>query len=71
MDTRRRAYFGLGWLISIIIAAIPFTNLVGGIITRLWRGRVFMALFNFIFSPFFYVLDLIMIVLTKDLRLFA
>lgn len=66
-----RGYFGLGWLISVILAIIPVTNIILGIIVRVKRGHIIAAIFNFFLCPIFYVVDLITIIFTKDLKLFA
>jgi len=62
-----RAYFGLGWIISIIIAIFPITNIIGGIVTRLGRGAIVMAILNFFLFFIFYWVDLVSIILKKDI----
>lgn len=64
----QRAYFGLEWIISLIIAIIPFTNIVGGILVRLQRGNILMAVLNFFLAFIFYWVDLISFILHKDLK---
>lgn len=66
-----KAYFGLGWLISVILAIIPVTNILFGILTRVDRGHVLAAVCNFFLCPLFYVVDLITMVLSKDVTFFA
>jgi len=67
----QKAYFGLDWIISLILAIIPITNWILGIVTRLDRKNLLMAVLNFIFSPIFYVVDLISIIVNKDLKWLA
>ena len=67
----KKAYFGLGWLISIILAIIPITNIICGIITRLERGKILMAILNFFLFFIFYWVDLISIILNKDIKWLA
>jgi len=65
---KQKAYLGLGWIISIIIAIFPITNIIGGIITRLQRGAIIMAILNFFLFFIFYWVDLISIILNKDIK---
>ena len=68
MAKKQKAYLGLGWIISIIIAIFPITNIIGGIITRLQRGAIIMAILNFFLFFIFYWVDLISIILNKDIK---
>jgi hypothetical protein len=66
-----RAYFGLPWLISVILAIIPFTNVLFGIVTRASRGNILGAVLNFFLAPIFYVIDLITVIFTGDVSVLA
>ena len=66
--SKQKAYLGLDWIISLIIAIIPFTNIIGGIITRLQRGNLVMAVLNFFLFFIFYWVDLVSMILHKDLK---
>jgi hypothetical protein len=66
-----RAYLGLPWLISVILAIIPFTNVLLGIITRLTRGNIIGVLLNIFLAPIFYILDLITIIANQDVTVLA
>ena len=70
MGKRVRAYFGLGWILSIIFAILP-TNVIFGIITRAFRGKILGLILNIIFAPVFYVIDLISIIIFRDLKILA
>jgi hypothetical protein len=70
MAKRGRAYFGLPWLISVILAIFP-TNVLFGIITRLLRGNILGVLLNIIIAPVFYIIDLVTIILYKDITVLA
>lgn len=67
----QKAYLGLDWLISIILAIIPFTNIILGVVTRVQRGKIVAAIFNVLVFPLFYIIDLLTIILNKDLTIFA
>lgn len=67
---RQKAYFGLSWIISIILAILP-TNVLLGIIVRVQRGKIIPAILNLVLAPLFYIVDLVTIILYKDLTFFA
>jgi hypothetical protein len=71
MAASKKAYFGLGRLITVILAIFPLTNVPFGIITRLMRGKILGALLNLILAPIFYVVDLITVLIKKDITLLA
>lgn len=47
------------------------TNIILGIFTRLERKKYLGAVLNFIFTPLFYIFDLITIIIKKDLLVLA
>ncbi len=67
----QKAYLGLDWIPSVILAIIPVTNIVLGMITRFQRGKILATIFNLILAPLFYIIDLITIIFSKDLTFFA
>lgn len=71
MAKRQKAYFGLSWIVSVILALIPFTNIILGIVIRVQRKKVIPAIFNLFLAPFFFIIDLITIIINKDLTFFA
>lgn len=71
MASKQKAYFGLSWIISLILAIFPVTNIVLGIVTRAMRGNWLGLILNIILAPIFYVIDLVTIILTKDLNVLA
>jgi len=71
MAKKKKAYFGPGYIVSVVFAIIPFTNVLFGIITRITRGKILGALLNFFIAPLFYIIDLITIILKKDLTVLA
>ena len=70
MAKSSRAYFGLSWIISLILAILP-TNVFCGIVTRILRGNWLGVLLNIIIAPIFYVIDLVTIIINKDLTILA
>ena len=63
-----KAYLGLEGIVSLILAIIPFTNIVLGIITRLDRKNPLMAILNFFLFFIFYWVDLVSMIQHKDLK---
>lgn len=70
MAKAQKAYLGLGWIPSIILAVLP-TNVLLGVITRIQRGKILAGIFNIILAPLFYIIDLVTIIFSKDLTFFA
>ena len=68
MAKSEKAYLGLPWIISVILAIVPFTNIVGGIWTRVERGNILMAVLNFVLAPIWYAVDLVSIVFHRDIK---
>lgn len=66
----QRAYFGLNWIISIILAILP-TNVICGIITRIMRQNWLGLILNIILCPLFYIIDLVTIIAFKDVTILA
>ncbi len=67
----QKAYFGLDWIISVILAIIPFTNIVFGIVTRIMRENWLGLVLNIILCPLFWIIDLVTIIAHKDLTILA
>ena len=68
---KQRAYLGLGRLISLILAIFPVTSIILGIVTRVLRGNLLGAILNFFLAPLFWIIDLITMILSKDLTVLA
>ena len=66
----RKAYFGLSWIMSIILAVLP-TNPFVGAATRIQRENWLGLICNIIFFPIFYFIDLFSILFCKDLTILA
>ena len=64
-------YFGLGWVLSIILAIFPITNIILGIVHRVNQGKILMAVLNFFGFFIFYFVDLISIIVNKKLKWLA
>ncbi|MDD4003195.1 MAG: hypothetical protein PHE12_03280 [Clostridia bacterium] len=60
-------YFGFGKLISIILAIIPITNIVIGVIARIESKSYLLAILNILLAPLFWIVDLVSIILNNKL----
>lgn len=65
-------YFGLPYLISLILAIIPFTSWLCGALTRFSEGKILAGLIRLIFGfTIVWIVDLVLMVLKKHIwRLF-
>ncbi len=63
----------LGWLINLILAILPPTNWILGGITRIQRGHLIAGVLQLLLigEVFFFFADLITVILSGDLRIFA
>ena len=66
-----KAYFGLGWVVSLILAIIPFTSWILGVVTRFSRGNILGGILNIPFGFIFWIIDLVTMITSKDLTVLA
>lgn len=58
-------YFGLGRLVSIILAIIPFTAWICGALTRFKEGKIVAGIIRLVFGfTIVWILDLILMILS-------
>ena len=62
MAKASKDYFGLGRLVSIILAIIPFTAWLLGIITRFKEGKILAGVIRIFGGWLIWVLDLILMI---------
>lgn len=64
MAKKSKDYFGLGRVVSIILAIIPVTSLILGIVTRFKEGKIVAGLLRILLGwNIIYILDLIFVIL--------
>lgn len=68
MSKTSKAYFGMNWIASLIFAIIPITNVIFGIIIRFQKGKILFGILNILLAPIFYIVDLVSIIINKDLN---
>lgn len=60
-------YFGLGRLVSLILAIIPFTAWICGVVTRFQEGKYVAGIIRIFGGWLIWVLDLIFMVISKKI----
>lgn len=61
-------YFGLDWLVSLILAIIPITAWVCGVVTRIQEGKIVAGIIRiFLGGWILWVADLICMILNKKI----
>lgn len=61
-------YFGLSYIVSVILAIIPITAWVCGIITRLQEGKIVAAIIRiFLGGWIIWLIDLILMIVSKHI----
>lgn len=56
---KRTDYFGLEWIVSLILAIIPFTAWICGVVTRFQEGKIVAGVIRIFGGWLIWVLDLI------------
>ena len=61
-------YFGLSWIVSLILAIIPVTSWICGAITRLQEGKIVAFILRLLLGwGIIWLLDLIFMILKKSI----
>lgn len=61
-------YFGLSYLVSVILAIIPVTSWLCGAITRLQEGKILAFVIRLVFGfTIVWILDLVFMILQKHI----
>lgn len=61
-------YFGLEWIVSLILAIIPVTSWICGAVTRFQEGKIVAGLIRLIFGfTIVWILDLIFMIMNKSI----
>ena len=66
MAKKCKDYFGLSWIVSLILAIIPITSLVLGVLTRFKEGKIIAALVRLLVGwNIIWILDIIFMFLNQ------
>lgn len=61
-------YFGLSYLVSVILAIIPITALICGVITRISEGKIVAGILRLLLGwNIIWLLDLIFMIVNKKI----
>lgn len=61
-------YFGLGYIVSVILAIIPFTAWLLGAVTRFSEGKIVAGLIRLIFGfTIVWILDIVFMITQKHI----
>ena len=64
MASKSKDYFGLDYIISLILAIIPVTSWICGFVTRFQEGKIVAGLIRLIFGwNIIWILDLIFMII--------
>ena len=64
---KKSDYFGLGYIVSLILAIIPFTAWICGIITRFQDGKIIAGIIRIFGGFIIWVVDLVMMIVNKHI----
>lgn len=65
---KKSDYFGLSYLISVILAIIPVTSWICGILTRISDGKIVAAIVRIFFGfNIIWICDLVLMILSKHI----
>lgn len=73
MAQNNKDYFGLSWIVSLILAIIPITSVVCGIVTRFQDGKAVAGIVRIIVaitgvgSLVLWVVDLVLMILNHSI----
>ena len=61
-------YFGLGYIVSIILAIIPVTSLICGVVTRISEGKIVAGILRLVLGwNIIWICDLILMIVSKHI----
>ena len=65
---KKSDYFGLSWIVSLILAIIPVTSWICGVVTRFQEGKIVAGIIR-LFTGFWIVwlVDLVMMIVNKNI----
>ena len=61
----KKDYFGLSYIVSLILAIIPFTAWICGVVVRLQEGKIVAAIVRIFLGSFIWVVDLVLMIVNK------
>ena len=64
----KRDYFGLGYIVSVILAIIPVTSWILGALTRFSEGKIVAGILRLILGwNIIWIIDLVLMIISKHI----
>ena len=63
-----KPYLKQPFIISLILAIFPLTNIILGVLYRLSKKNLVLAILNIVLFFVFYIVDLVSVILNNDLK---
>lgn len=67
MAKKSSDYFGLGYVVSLILAIIPFTAWILGVVTRFKEGKIVAGIIRIFGGWLIWILDLVYMIMNKHI----
>lgn len=67
MATKKGDYFGLSYIVSLILAIIPVTAWICGMVTRFSEGKIVAGIIRIFGGWLIWVIDLILMIFSKHI----
>ncbi|MBR4800846.1 MAG: hypothetical protein IK048_04185 [Clostridia bacterium] len=64
---KKNDYFGLSWIVSLILAIFPITSWICGIITRISEGKIVAGILRIFLGWLTWIVDLILMIVNKSI----
>lgn len=65
---KKSDYFGLSYIVSVILAIIPVTSWICGAITRFQEGKIVAGIIRLVFGwNIIYICDLVLMIISKHI----
>lgn len=65
---QRSDYFGLSYIVSLILAIIPVTSLICGVVTRIQEGKIVAGILRILLGwNIIYICDLVLMIINKKI----
>ena len=65
---KKSDYFGLSWIVSVILAIIPVTSWICGAVTRFKEGKLVAGIIRLVFGwNIIYIIDLVLMIVSKHI----
>ncbi len=65
---KKSDYFGLGYIVSLILAIIPITSLICGAVTRIMEGKIVAGILRILLGwNIIWIVDLVLMIVSKHI----